>query len=545
MLDRHSRAFCAALLLLLWWLPGICFADADDGTDPSVLIERLHLQYVVEQDGTYLLTVEDVRTVVRAPALPHDLDGAVRYDHAVESVVAVEAFTQKTDGRRIPAQVTERDDGPASDLFPSGDPRHREVAFADAVAGNRLVARYAIRCTRSRFAGHFAQLVTVPFYRARDVQVVFDLPAGMPLHADAAGFVPVQTDAPPGRRRYAWRYVDGSNQRREAGAVSLLDDGRHLAVSTFAGYSAFAAAVRRAVTDNQSATAGTSTAAQARQLTAGLPDAHAKALALAAWAGRYAPAERVRLLGTMLQAAGIASTPALVNKGNAYNLPDTPAPALFNHMLLYAPALDLYLEPGADALPADVLGKPALLLDTGTFGMTPLLQPHRVVSSTRVDFGQEAPSAVRDAVSAMTRERTRRQTWVCPAIDAADETIVRLPRGMRIVALPPPLQLMNGGIAYSASHTRQDGADGAAILVRRRLTFRHGTPTCSPADHDAMQPVLARIVSDLGAKVVTADGPQPAGGALVSALRQPRARNAATAPSVSSKRKSTRSRPER
>jgi hypothetical protein len=104
---------------------------------------------------------------------------------------------------------------------------------------------------------------------------------------------------------------------------------------------------------------------------------------------------------------------------------------------------------------------------------------------------------------------------------------------------------MNGGIAYSASHVRRDGADGAAILVRRRLTFRHGLPTCSPADYDAMQPVLARIARDLGAKVVAAGTPQPAGGALASALRQPFSRNAATASSVSSKRRSTRSRPER
>jgi hypothetical protein len=550
MLARHYLALCVVLSLLLW-LPGICPARANDGPAPFVVIERRHLHYTVEADGAYVLTVEDVRLVEKPEASGGHLRDAIPYDAAVEDLVSVEAFVQTSDGRRIPAR-TGLAEGVPGTAFVSGDPRRRTIAFPDAAAGDRLVVRYAVRCTRPQFADHFAQLVGAPPHRARDMQVVFDLPAGMPLNADAAGFLPMQVDATSGRRRVAWRYADGPPAPREADAVSPLDDGPRLAVSTFADHAAFAAAVRLAMADAKPAATATADAvAQARQLTAKQPDAHARASALAAWVGRHVQAtgapqsalHSAGMLATMLEAAGIASTPALVNKGNAYKLTDTPAPDLFNHLLTWVPALDLYLDPlapDAGTLPADVLGKPVLLLGTGAFAMTPLLQPHRVVSAQTLDAAQEARSAVGAAVAAMTREPVRRQTWVCPAVDAADETTFRLPPGMRAGSLPPPLQLMNGGIAYSASHVRVDDADGPAILVRRRFTFRHGLPTCSPADYAAMQPVLARIARDLRVPLAL----QPAGG-LANALRQPRAFNAATASSVSSKRRSTRSRPER
>jgi hypothetical protein len=42
------------------------------------------------------------------------------------------------------------------------------------------------------------------------------------------------------------------------------------------------------------------------------------------------------------------------------------------------------------------------------------------------------------------------------------------------------------------------------VKVLRRLTFRHGTATCTPADYRAMQPALDRIVRDLRSQIVVA-----------------------------------------
>jgi hypothetical protein len=430
----------------------------------------------------------------------------------------------------------------------------------------------------------------------------------------------VPGESPPGRRRYQWRYVNGDNERIESGSVSYLDYGKRLAVSTFPDYAAFARAFRLGAT----ATPRPSPAitALARQLTAGLPDTRARALALSDWvrhniryvgvyvgpggvvphppaavlANRYGDCkDHAGLLEALLAAVGIDSTGALVNSGNAYRLPEAPTLGVFNHMITYVPGLDLYLDPTADTvspgyLASSLLGKPVLLLKTGTFAMTPILQPERHRTTTwfdirrdgrtsfrlsKIAFGAVAepyrtalrdsrqaerdafvqrmlqglgqrsrgifepgapadtdgdevrisfsgtsdgfvdlpgPSALAttydlwgglaEAVAGLGEESERRQDFVCPAIDQEDETGFRLPKGVRILALPKPVSLMDGGIYYRASYTRR----GNEVKVLRRLTFRHGTATCTPADYRAMQPALDRIVRDLRSQIVVSGG---------------------------------------
>jgi hypothetical protein len=107
-----------------------------------------------------------------------------------------------------------------------------------------------------------------------------------------------------------------------------------------------------------------------------------------------------------------------------------------------------------------------------------------------------------EAVAGLGEESERRQDFVCPAIDHEDDTGFRLPKGVRILALPKSVSLMDGGIYYRASYTRR----GNEIRIRRRLTFRHGRATCTPADYRAMQPALDRIIRDLRSQIVVAGG---------------------------------------
>jgi hypothetical protein len=256
------------------------------------------------------------------------------------------------------------------------------------------------------------------------------------------------------------------------------------------------------------------------------------------------------------------------------------------------PTLELFLDPSAESvaagyLPAAVLGKPVLLLKTGAFAMTPLLQPQRIQTAATVEIGRDGrgsfkvartmtgavaepyrravrdtrpaereqfvermlqgmgrkgrgvfdaglvegngddyslsvsgssehfidlpgPSAlattygawntVGDAVAGLARERERHQDFVCPALDSGDETSFRLPRGVRILTLPASVSVIDGGLFYRASYARR----GNAVLVQRRLTFRHGRATCTPAEYRAMQPALERIMRDLRSRIVVA-----------------------------------------
>lgn len=597
-------AALAGLLVLL----ALVFASApararDTGTDPAVVIDRFIQHYVVEPDGSYRLSVDLAKTIVQQRALRAHGQATISYNRSLDEVLSLEAWTIKPDGRRVPVQPGQVQDqqeaASASDEAPMfQDTRLKVVVFPEAAVGDQLVVRYVLRRKAALFPGHFEDLSSAPFYLNKHYLLVYDMPASMPLHADAVGFVPVPGDSPPGRRRYQWRYVNGDNDRLEAGSVSYLDYGKRLAVSTFPDYTAFARAFRlgaaRAAGKAQPSAAIT---ALARQLTAGLPDARARALALSDWVRhniRGHCKDHAGLLEALLAAVGIESSGALVNNGNAYRLPDAPTLGVFNHMITWVPSLGLYLDPttetvGAGYLPAGILGKPVLLLKTGTFAMTPILQPERKRTTTWFDIRRDGQSRFRlsktasgamaepwrsamkdsrqaerdafaqrmlqglgrksrgvfdavpgdgagsgdevrlsfsgtsdgfldlrgpsglattydlwgglgEAVFKLGEESERRQDFVCPAIDIDDETGFRFPKGVRILAMPRPVQLMDGGITYRASYARR----GSEVVVRRRLTFRHGRATCTPADFRAMQPALERIIRDLRSQIVVA-----------------------------------------
>jgi hypothetical protein len=100
----------------------------------------------------------------------------------------------------------------------------------------------------------------------------------------------------------------------------------------------------------------------------------------------------------------------------------------------------------------------------------------------------------------MPWERVRSRAVACPAVDAEDETRYQLPRQMRALALPAPVSVVQGGVFYRAAYERQ----GNAVLVKRRLTFRNGRPTCTPAEVRALQPALERIARDLRSRITIA-----------------------------------------
>lgn len=507
-----------AVLLLMFCLAWGRATARDAGADAPIVVAHHVRHVVVERDGTYLLTVDDERTLAGPRGARDDARFTLRASRTLDELVSVQAYTQKPDGRRVPVLpggIQSEDDGAALATT---------IAFPGAAPGDRLIVHYVVRRHTPRLPGQFDDVAVMPPLVHRDTTLIYDMPPSMPLHADAIGFVPVPGDSPPGRRRYRWRYVDGPNARPEADAVSVLDYGRRLVVSTLPDYPALAAAWRTAAAGK--APPSPADAALARRLTAGLPDTSSRVLALAEWVRHHVRRgdgeDGATRLDALLAAVGIAGTPALVNGGNAYKLPDAPALGVLDHMVEYVPDLDLFVDPAAAAvnagdLPPALLGKPVLLLKRGTFAMTPVLQPQQTRVKATIAVGHpwangsvattwHARSAVDAAMDKLMRERARRLDFVCAAVDAEDETRLRLPQGMRVAALPGPASVISGGLFYRASYSLENDA----LLVRRRLTFRHGRATCTPADAVAMRPALERIRRDLRSRVVVAgSGTQP------------------------------------
>jgi len=574
--------FVVMLCLLLWPLLGLQAACARETG-----VERHVRHFVVEPSGAYLLTVEQTRTIVQRDALHDDARYEIGYNQTLEDIVAVEAYTEKADGRRLtvqPHQIRDQPQAASADAPMFQVMRLKIVVFPDVDAGDRIAVRYVVRRHTPLFPGHFEDLSSARFQRQRDFRLVYDMPAAMLLHADATGFVPTTTaDLPAaaaGKRRHAWRYVDGDNIRAEADAVSELDYGKRLAVSTFADYAALALAYQ----DRAGAHAqpDDTVAALAARVTGDVVEPRARAIALSDWvrhnvryvgmhlgpggvvphaagtvlANRYGDAnDHTTLLVVLLASAGIDSTVALVNNGNAYQLPAAPTLGVLNHAIVYVPSLQLYLDPTADSvaggfLPAALLGKPAVLTRSGEFAMLPFFQqahsrtlmqftiqpdgssrltvtrtgsgalaePYRHVPggdvaiplrSTSKGFTQlpgparlattyDLRGSLSEAVFAFTQEPERHQDFVCPAIDAEDEVRFHLPTRSRVLALPRAVDVDDANFAYHSRYAQR----GALVTVQRQLKFRHTAATCTPDDYRRMRPALKRMLRDLHSQIV-------------------------------------------
>ncbi len=616
--------------LALWLLlcPLLLFAcgslaAADGGTDHSVVVERHRQHFTVAADGSYSQDVELVKRITTAGAVERHAEQYIGFNGSLDRVVRIEAWTTKPDGRRVPVgpqQIREQQEAVSLEAPMFQDTRLKVVIFPGVQAGDTLTLRYTVQRHTPLFPGQFEDFTVARPWRHKDFRLSYDLPASMTLQADAVGFVPEAADSPPGRRHYAWRHVDGDNARREQGSVSYLDHGRRLAVSTFRDYAAFARAYHA-----RAATAATPDAAimkLAAELTQGLDDQHARALALSDWvrrniryvavylgpggvvphpassvlANRYGDCkDHAALLQALLAAAGIQSSAALVNGDDAYRLPAVPTLGVLNHVIVYLPQLQLFLDPTAGTvaggyLPPALLGKPVLLADSGRFAVTPAFQPARSRTHTRFDIARDGSSrfhvrrtsggaiaepyrqAVRatpqaeregfvrrmlsglgqtgdglfepgepdmpgkvsprddytlafrgatdgfvrlpgpaalattynfwgglgDAVFDLGREPERRQEFVCPAIDAEDELRYALPPRTRVLALPKPLVVDDGRFFYRSQYAREKDA----VVVKRRLQFRHTAATCTPDDYRQMRPALERMMGDLRGQIV-------------------------------------------
>ncbi len=413
---QNRLAALLACLVLLFAAPA---GAADTGTDPSLEIERYIQHFVVNLDGSYTLTIDNVKAIKLARAVQTHSQHVISYNRSLDEVLAVDGYTEKPDGRRIvvqPDQIRDQQEAASSDAPMFQDTRVKVVVFPDVAVGDKLVVHYVIKRSKPLFPGQFEDLSSSEFYTNKQFRLIYDMPASMSLYADAMGFEQMPIDSAPGRKVYQWQYVGSANERIEAESVSYLDYGKRLAVATFSDYASFA----RAYQSRASAMARPDERihAVAREVTSGMLDPRSKALALSDWVRRHIryvavyvgpggivphPAATVLdnrygdckdhaiLLEALLDAAGIDSTAALINGGNAYRLPSTPTLGIFNHVINYVPALDLFLDSTAEAiaagyLPPNELDKPVLLTKTGVIGRTPSSQAerHRTVTTFKV-----------------------------------------------------------------------------------------------------------------------------------------------------------------
>ncbi|WP_028943813.1 DUF3857 domain-containing transglutaminase family protein [Pseudomonas vranovensis] len=385
----------------------------DDGTDPSVTIEKDIQRTVVAEDGSFETTQELVTLINEERAIQYRAQHSLYYNRTLETLEVVQAYTQKPDGRKVVVsaeQIKEQQEQQSAQAPMFHDSLVKVVIFPEVAVGDRLVLNVKKQRKTPLFPGQFEDLAMPQFHPTQQFTQIYDLPANLKLHADARGFKAKPPKTAGGRTVYQWDYVQGDNARIEMGAVAYSDYGKYLAVSTFDDYSAFA----KAYAERAKPEVTPAIRELAQSLTAKLDNPRDKALALGDWvrrniryvavyigAGSVVPhaadtvlsnrygdcKDHVALLEALLAAVDIDSTPALINLGNAFALPKVPTLGVINHVITYLPSQNLYLDSTVESiasgyLPVPVLDKPTLLTRTGTLGHTPATQQSKVENST-------------------------------------------------------------------------------------------------------------------------------------------------------------------
>ncbi|WP_455826286.1 DUF3857 domain-containing transglutaminase family protein [Pseudomonas graminis] len=380
-----------------------------DYTDLSLTHEKNIQSYVVNADGSFVLDVERIFRVNEERAIKPNAQRSISYNRTLETLDILDAYTLKPDGRKVVVsaeQIKEQQETASANAPMFQDSRVKVVIFPELQVGDRMVLRYQRHRNTPLFPGQFEDLFAPDFYQNEQVHLSYDMPSDMPLHADVRGFKASAPATANRRTLYRWDLQPAEKNRVEDGSVAYTDYGQYLAVSTFASYKQFA----QAYASRAQVEVTPAITKLANKLTANLQTPRSKALVLSDWvrkniryvavyvgAGTVVPhsaqavldnrygdcKDHVALLEALLKAAAIESSPALINLGNAYELPNVPTLGVLNHAITYVPSLDLYLDStatpiAAGYLPIPELGKTVVLTRSGELGYTPASQQGKV-----------------------------------------------------------------------------------------------------------------------------------------------------------------------
>jgi len=305
----------------------------------------------------------------------------------------VEAATIKPDGRRINVArdqiaVSSGAEAATNILF-RADIKTRVIPFPQLAAGDRTVIVITTRQKgRSALGGNAINLTFPPELYFTEMNVTVEVARGQKLQIFERG-LHHETEDVGKRTRLHWRIAGTPYAAAEANAVAPIDWAPMLSVSTFETWDTIGrrefdlADPKSAVTPELRKLADT--------ITQGIPDHRAQAAAIFDWvakniryyqivlnlgglvpheagsvlANRYGDCkDHATLMRALLKAKNIDSSYVLINATNRVFRPYEVPTMSFDHMILYLPEFDLYVDPTAA---------------TAAFGVLPLAEHDRPV----------------------------------------------------------------------------------------------------------------------------------------------------------------------
>jgi hypothetical protein len=397
------------------------------GAQPPFSIEyESHLTVREDRTGTEIGTK---RIKILTPSAIQTLSQQqLQFIEGMQKLETVEAFTEKSDGRRIPvdpANIITRDGASGMQATYVPDLKLRTIIFPDVGVGDTLVMTNKAEILQDEFPGQFTDSDIFPRSQSlSSVAITVEAPAALNLTVKATGDATTdKIETIGGVRRHSITIVPEPYRPDEPGAISPVDREPALLVSTFRSYEELGRAYGKAALPKTKVTP--EIASLAADITKNIAGHRAQAAAIDAWVkkniryvaiflsvGRVVPhdaeailrnkfgdcKDKATLMTSLLAAKGIASEAALINLGNAYSLPEPPTLVALNHVILYLPEFDLYDDPTANGnafgvLAAEAYDKPVVRVSaTGAeVAHTPAMKPedHASHATTTVTYAAD------------------------------------------------------------------------------------------------------------------------------------------------------------
>lgn len=393
---------CAAIVLALV-LPVWSVEEArTDALASAPKLFTLHTAVTVNADHTAEVLETRRITILKQDAIRAAGQQVATYIEGMESLDLVEAYTQKSDGRRLdvsPDRIFRRDaaiDGDGNYLV---DQKALTAFFPDLSVGDTVVFTTRLKILSGSFPGHLVtqflhssavkgdkanlkitiaegeREIPAPGSRYRIV-----VPRDMDLTIGVGG-EGVTTDVTQDETSTVYIVTFGIVPEPEKGDPRPpVERGPHILLSTLRDYADLGINYWAAAEPHVAVTPVVQ--AMADEITAGIDDRREQAKAISDWVrrnirylivhkgiGRDLSAESAEtvlrnrygeckehavLTKALLAAKGIDAELVLINLGKVSLMPDTPTLAFFNHLMIYLPEFELYDDPTA---PKGVFGQ--------------------------------------------------------------------------------------------------------------------------------------------------------------------------------------------
>lgn len=394
----------AGLMLLLGLVCGTAWAE----DAPHLRITRLHIDYAVNTQGGYTEEMELIEQLGTEQAVHQAGTMKVPYSSSLDEFKVLSARTIKKDGRAIevPAKSIFVQDGLIGESTGSfQDVKTTVVVFPELEPGDSIALKTQRTQRRPMYPGHFSYATSFSReFLYDDVSIRISVPKDMALQVRNNGLAAVEPVTAGERRLWRWSFVNAQRERVQESVADPLIYGTSLMVSSWPGYEALGNSVAQNFADK--AEVSPAIRAKAAEITAGVQDPVEQTRRILRWvaknvryfavvlelggivprsadevlSSRYGDCkDHVVLLQAMLAARGIRSVPALINTGEMYELPPVPVSSSFNHVILYVPDQNMYLESTTPytlygMLPFSDDGRPVILLQPGhsTLARTPV-----------------------------------------------------------------------------------------------------------------------------------------------------------------------------